>query len=131
MRYVKPLFSVESKGSTIRTERFLRKNKNLPIIRYLEEAGRRGVELLAQDTPKDTGLTAASWTYTIVKTKTGYALHFQNTNSTNGIPVVILIQYGHATRNGGWVEPNDFINPITKRLMDELANKTWQEVTNA
>lgn len=128
---MRPLISVSSTGSTERTERFLKKIRRISIMRFLEEAGMRGVELLAQETPKDTGLTAASWSYTIVKTDTGYALHFQNTNSADGIPVVILIQYGHATRNGGWVEPYDFINPVTKRLMDELADQTWREVTSA
>ena len=127
---MRPLISVSSTGSTRKTESFLKNCKNMKVIQYLEAAGQRGVELLREATPKDTGETASSWTYSITKTKTGYALHFQNTNTSNGIPVVILIQYGHATRNGGFVEGRDFINPVTLQLMQELAEQTWQEVTS-
>lgn len=110
-------------------ERYLKRIKRSDFMSYLEQAGRRGVEMLALETPKDTGATAASWSYSIEKTNEGYQILFHNSNAPNGVPVVILIQYGHATRNGGFVEPYDFVNPVTKRLMDELAEETWLEVT--
>lgn len=120
--------TVETTGSN-KTERYLKRIGKMPIMSYLEEVGRIGVELLASETPKDTGMTAMSWYYTIEKSKYGYTIQFRNDYAPEGVPVVILIQYGHATRNGGYVQPYDFINPITQELMNALADRAWQEVS--
>ena len=80
-------------------------------------------------TPVDTGLTAASWYYEIVHTKTGVSLNFGNSNVQSGVPIAIILQYGHGTRNGGWVQGRDYINPAIQPVFDELTKRAWEEVT--
>ena len=119
--------------SNNKTEEFIKKLKEDWARAILDRYGQRGVELLRDATPKDTGVTAESWSYTIKKTTTGYSISWNNSNRTGegkgSIPVVVLIVYGHTTKNGGYVAPNDFISPVTKDLFDELANDLWLEVT--
>lgn len=98
--------------------------------RILESYGRQGVSALALTTPKDTGLTAHSWSYEIETTRNGYSLTWTNSNIVSGVPVVILIQYGHGTSNGAYVEGRDFINPVIKPIFDKMAENLWKEVCN-
>lgn len=97
----------------------------------LEYFGQRGVAALAYETPIDTGETAASWDYEIIEEDGRIELIWTNSSTAGdtSIPVVLLIQYGHGTRNGGYVAPYDFINPVTRELFDEIANSIWREVT--
>lgn len=101
------------------------------LIKY----GELGVEALSEATPVDTGKTAASWYYKISKTNDGYVLSWHNSNRSgkgkNSVPVVVVLRYGHVTRNGGYVAPNDFISPIVKELFDEIAKNLWTEVKNS
>lgn len=97
-------------------------------IGTLDKYGRRGVEALASATPRDTGLTAASWQYSITRERGKATLSFHNTNFQNGIPIAIILQYGHATRNGGWVQGIDYINPAIRPIFEELANQAWEEM---
>lgn len=111
-----------------KTEHYFLKMKKLTPTNFLEEAGKLGVSLLSDATPKDTGLTAASWMYEIEKKdKDSYDLYFKNSNIVNGAPLVLMLQYGHATAGGGYVSPRDFINPITKQLQEQLSNDIWKE----
>lgn len=99
------------------------------IIRMLDKYGKQGVEALAAATPKDTGLTAASWTYDIDVTEDGkYKLSFINLNINDGFPVALLIQYGHATRNGSWVEGRDYINPALQPIFNQIRDSVWKEM---
>ena len=91
--------------------------------------GQEGVTALAAATPVDTGLTANSWHYKIVKTKDSISITFYNSNIQNGIPIALILQYGHGTRNGGWVQGRDYINPAIQPIFDKLANDAWREVT--
>ena len=117
------------KGDFSKTTRYFEQMKKSTITRVLDHFGRKGVQVLSAATPVDTGLTAASWYYEIVHTKTGVSLNFGNSNVQNGVPIAIILQYGHGTRNGGWVQGRDYINPAIQPVFDELTKRAWEEVT--
>ena len=95
----------------------------------LDKYGREGVKALESATPVDTGLTARSWYYEIKKTNGSVSISFYNSNIQNGIPIAIILQYGHGTGTGGWVEGRDYINPAIQPIFDKIAEKAWKEVT--
>lgn len=117
------------KGDFKKTEEFLKRNKDLDINAILNAYGRKGVEALSENTPKDSGKTAGAWSYEIVKTRKGCSIYWRNANVNQGIPIAILIQYGHGTGTGGYVEGRDFINPAIQPVFDEIADEVWKEVT--
>lgn len=118
------------KGSLKRTEALLRRNKKLTID-GLDSYGVHGVNALAQATPMDTGTTASSWDYKIQKTEGKTKLIFINNNVVNGwFNVAVMLQYGHCTRNGGYVPGRDYINPALKPIFNDLASKIWRTVTD-
>ena len=84
---------------------------------------------LASATPVDTGLTASSWYYEIKRQNGIVALNFCNSNVNKGVPIAIILQYGHGTSNGGWVEGRDYINPAIQPIFDRIAKDAWREVT--
>ena len=100
-------------------------------MRILKKYGEMGLERLRDATPVDTGKTSESWSYTIEKDKNNnYRLAFSNSNVVDGwANVAILLQYGHATRSGTWVEGRDYINPALRPIFESLANEIWKEVT--
>lgn len=104
----------------------LRKKSIRPI---LEKYGQKGVEALAEATPKATGKTAASWSYEIKMEKTGAVLSWKNSNIVDGVPIAVILQYGHGTRNGGYVQGVDYINPAMKPVFDAIRDELWKEVT--
>lgn len=97
--------------------------------KVLERYGKKGVAALAAATPKDTGKTASSWSYEISEGKDTLSLTWKNTNINDGVNIAIILQYGHGTRNGGYVRGVDYINPALKPIFDELADAAWKEVT--
>ena len=117
------------KGDFSKTTNFLTKLKHKRILDSFDKYGKEGVAALASATPVDTGLTAHSWYYKIEQTNTSITLQFCNSNVQNGIPIAIILQYGHGTRNGGWVEGRDYINPAIQPLFDRIVNEAWGEVT--
>lgn len=123
------MLSFRQKGGFVKTDNFFNKLKNRSYLKLLERYGREGVAALSSATPVDTGLTASSWYYKIEHTSTSTALVFCNSNIQNGVPIAIILQYGHGTRNGGWVEGRDYINPTIQPLFDKLASDAWREVT--
>lgn len=129
----KSVINFTHKGNYNRFERFLTKAIGIkPIVRrILEKYGKRGVEALRAATPKDTGLTADSWTYEIEEESNGrLKIVWHNTNIANGwVPVAILLQYGHATGNGGYVQGRDYINPAIESIFNQMANEAWKEVS--
>jgi hypothetical protein len=88
-----------------------------------------GVEALASATPVESGQTANSWYYEIERTNTSVTIKFCNSNIQNGVPIAVILQYGHGTGTGGWVTGRDYINPAIQPIFDEIVNKTWGEVT--
>ena len=95
----------------------------------LDKYGKEGVAALASATPVDTGLTASSWSYEIKQKNGSISISFKNSNIQNGVPIAIILQYGHGTRNGGWVQGRDYINPAIQPIFDRIANDAWREVT--
>lgn len=84
---------------------------------------------LASATPVDSGETAGSWYYRIENRKGSAIISFHNSNIQNGVPIAIILQYGHGTGTGGWVEGIDYINPAIQPIFDEIAKNAWREVT--
>lgn len=125
------MVSIRQKGDFSTTTSFLGKLKKGIRLSDLDKYGRKGVTALASATPVNTGLTANSWYYEIKKTNGMVSISFKNSNIQNGVPIAIILQYGHGTRNGGWVEGRDYINPAIQPIFDEIATNAWQEVTKA
>lgn len=120
-------------GNFNKFEKFLTKAIGFkPVVRkILDKYGRKGVEALKEATPKDTGLTSESWTYEIVEEEKNGRLKivWRNTNVQDGQLIAILLQYGHATENGGYVQGQDYINPAIDRIFNKLAQEAWKEVS--
>lgn len=116
------MIKVRQKGDFSKTIRYINNVKKQTLERDLRKYGEQGVRELERNTPVDTGLTASSWRYEIKKGTDTIRLSFHNDNIQNGIPIAIILQYGHATRNGGWVEGVDYINPSLKPVFDKLLN---------
>ena len=95
----------------------------------LDKYGKEGVAALSAATPIDTGKTANSWSYKINRQNGSVSIDFYNSNFSNGVPIAIILQYGHATNNGGWVQGRDYINPAIQPIFDKIAKNAWKEVT--
>lgn len=122
---------VTHKGSFAKTERFLNFVKGERYLNRLAEFGQRGVDALAQATPKETGKTAGSWAFEIERTDTATTIRWVNTNVVQHVNIALILQYGHGTRNGGYVAGRDYINPALQPIFDEMAEQAWKEVRNA
>jgi hypothetical protein len=123
------MITFRHKGDFSKLTSFLEKAKHAIKISDLDKYGREGVAALASVTPVDTGQTAKSWSYEIKNTNGSVSITFNNSNIQNGVPIAIILQYGHGTRNGGWVQGRDYINPVIQPLFDKIANDAWREVT--
>lgn len=124
----------KSNGSWNRTKRFLSNagKSQKKVFLILQKYGEQGVKALEAATPKDTATTAMSWAYQIIIKGDGtYSLNFVNNHPTKGKNVALWIQYGHATKNGGWVQGVDYINPAVQPIFDKIAKDSWEEVTNS
>jgi len=125
------MLSSETSGSFNNTDAFLRRMVRGDIYSSAERFAQQGVEALRAATPQDTGETADGWYYEIVTTGGSTTIWWNNSNATGDFNVAVGLQYGHGTGNGGYVAPNDFINPALKPIFDQLAEATWKEVQNA
>ena len=123
------MITFRHKGDFSKLTRFLERAKNVVKIGDLDKIGKAGVDALASATPVDTGLTASSWYYEIENKNGSIEIRFNNSNIQNGVPIAIILQYGHGTRNGGWVEGRDYINPAIQPIFDKLSKEAWEEVT--
>ena len=125
------MITFRQKGDFSKLTRYLEKIKESVRIGDLDKYGREGVAALASATPVDTGDTANSWYYKIENQKGSVKLSFYNSNIQNGVPIAVILQYGHGTRNGGWVQGRDYINPAIQPIFDKIADEAWRDVTNA
>ena len=123
------MIKFRQKGDFSNLSKFLERAKNVAHIGDLDKYGREGVAALASATPVDSGLTANSWYYEIVRSNKSVSIRFSNSNVQNGVPIAIIVQYGHATGTGGWVEGRDYINPAVRPIFDKIAQNVWREVT--
>lgn len=117
------------KGDFSKLTRYFEKIKHIAKIADLDKYGREGISALSSATPVDTGLTASSWDYKVEYRDGGASITFTNSNIQNGVPIAIILQYGHGTGTGGWVEGRDYINPAIQPIFDKIANDAWKEVT--
>lgn len=123
------MFKVTHSGSFKNTEKFLRTATKRRHLGWLDGYGIRGVDALSNATPKDTRETSKRWRYEIRETRGEITISWFNDNVQDRVPIVILIQYGHATRNGGYVQGRDFINPAMQPLFDKMTDEIWKRVT--
>lgn len=126
-----PVISMTTKGDFSKTEKFLERCLHLFKASSFDKYGRRGVEALKANTPMDTGLLRESWYYDVEIGKDSIEINWYNSDVEGGYNVAILVQYGHGTRNGSWVEGIDFINPAMREVFEDMADDIWTEVTNA
>lgn len=123
------MITFRQKGDFSKLTRFLERAKETVKLGDLDKYGREGVAALASATPKDTGKTAESWYYEITNQNGVASINFNNSNVNNGVPIAIILFYGHGTRNGGYVEGRDYINPAIQPIFDKIAKNAWEEVT--
>lgn len=122
------MITFSSKGNFKKTFSFMERAKEVVHLGNLDKYGREGVAALASATPIDTGKTASSWVYEIVREAGSVSIVFSNTNVVNEENIAILLQYGHGTRNGGYVVGRDYINPAIQPIFDKMATDAWREV---
>jgi len=122
---------IESKGSFKNTETFLKKMSKLSPEDILTKYAREGVLELSRSTPSKSGLTANSWNYQVLAKKGYYSITWTNSNVVDGVPIAILLQYGHGTGTGGYIEGYDYINPALRPIFDKIADDVWNEVKSA
>lgn len=118
------------RGDFSRTHKYLTKLKTKNYRPILERYANVGLNALRSATPKDTGETSSSWSYKVIVTRTGFGIQWFNSHTNNNIPIVILLQYGHGTRGGTFVEGRDFINPAMKPIFERISEEIWKEVTS-
>lgn len=125
-----PSITFSGKGSFKKTDLFFDKAKHILKLSDFDRYGKIGVEALSANTPKDTGLLSESWYYEVSYTRNGAILQFCNKDIENNRPIAILVQYGHATKNGSWVEGREFINEALQPVFDKIAESIWADLTN-
>lgn len=123
------MITISHKGNFGKLDKFFRGVITSDYVNVLERYGQEGVRVLTDATPVDSGETARSWDYEIRHYAGGASITWTNSHIEDGVPIAILLQYGHATRNGGYVHGRDFINPALKPVFDKIAKDLWQEVT--
>ena len=123
------MITFRQKGDFSKLTRYLERAKEVIKLGDLDKYGQEGVDALSSATPVDSGLTASSWYYKIENKNGSATISFYNSNVNNGVPIAIILQYGHGTDTGGWVEGRDYINPAILPIFEKIANDAWEEVT--
>lgn len=123
------MITFRQKGDFAKLTRYLENVKKTVNLGDLDKYGREGVAALSSATPVESGETAASWFYEITKNNEAIQITFNNSNIQNGVPIAIILHYGHGTRNGGWVQGRDYINASIQPIFDKITNDAWREVT--
>lgn len=125
------VLTVKHRGDFKHLEAFFKSAQNLTVREILEKYGEIGVEALQKYTPKKTGKTASSWAYKVTKTRDGYRINWLNTNVNKGVNIAVIIQTGHATGTGGYVQGVDYLNPTLGPIFQHIADNVWKEVTGS
>lgn len=123
------MIEFRQKGDFSKLNRYLERLKETANVGVLDKYGRAGVAALSSATPVNTGKTASSWYYDIKRQNGSVSIEFNNSNFNKGVPIAIILQYGHGTSNGGWIQGRDYINPAIQPIFDQIANDAWKEVT--
>lgn len=124
------MFKVTSSGDFAKTTKFLKFLQSGDLYRSMDAYGRRGVDALSSATPHDTGETAQSWGYQTGRQNGRYSISWFNTHVESGVNIAVIIQYGHGTGTGGWVEGRDYINPAMRPIFDKILDDMWRQVKN-
>ena len=124
------MIKIKQSGNFNNTERFFKRAQKMDFFRNLEKYAREGVTALASATPVDSGKTAASWDYEIKKGNGKISTYWTNSNINNGVPIAVLLQYGHGTNGGGYVQGRDYINPAIRPIFDKITDNARKEVTS-
>lgn len=124
-----PFITVTQTGDFSKTLNFLQKNTKGVDQTILDHYGREGVKLLKANTPVDSGRTRDGWYYVTKKEPGRSYLEFCNSNVQNGVPIAIIIQYGHATKNGAWIQGVEYINKSIQPVFNKITNDIWKGVT--
>lgn len=122
--------SFRNKGDFGKTEKFLKKSLGKNYLTVLDKYAKQGVAALSSATPIDSGETATSWDYEIIQNESSLSIIWKNYHIEKGVNIAVILQYGHGTRNGGYVEGQDYINPALRPIFDSLADAAWKEVTS-
>lgn len=125
------MIGLRQKGDFSKTEKFLKKSLGRDYRSVLERYARQGVSALSAATPVRTGATASSWRYAITQSDSGLSIEWHNDNINKGVNIALILQYGHGTRNGGYVVGRDYINPALREIFDHMAEAAWKEVTSS
>lgn len=123
------MITFRQKGDFSNLTRYLEGIKGCVNPSILDKYGEKGVAALSSATPVDSGKTANSWYYDVEIKNGSVSINFYNSNIQNGVPIAVILQYGHGTGTGGWVQGQDYINPAIQPIFDEIANEAWKEVT--
>lgn len=123
------MISFRSKGDFSKATRYFERVKEAAKVGILDKYGRAGVAALSSATPIESGLAAGSWGYEIERSRNSARIIFTNNDIENGFPIAIMLQYGHGTGTGGWVQGRNYINPAIQPIFDQIANEAWREVT--
>ena len=123
------MITFRQKGDLSKLTRYLERAKEVIKLGDLDKYGQEGVDALSSATPVDSGLTASSWYYKIEHKNGSATISFYNSNVNNGVPIAIILQYGHGTGTGGWVQGRDYINPAIQPVFDKIVEEAWREVT--
>ena len=116
-------------GDFSKATKYLEDIKKVAKLELLNKYGQAGVAALSSATPVETGKTASSWSYVIVEKDGADVIEFHNSNIVSGVPIAIILQYGHGTGTGGHVQGRDYINPAIQPILDSLSEELWKEVT--
>lgn len=122
-------FGIKCDGNFSKTQAYLKRVKNASEIKIAERYAAKGVAALSSATPVESGKTASSWYYDIERKTGSIKINFYNSSQNDGVNIALILQYGHGTGTGGWVEGRDYINPAIQPIFDELADAAWREVT--
>ena len=125
------MISFTQSGSFSNTEKFLASMKRISYLKILNKCGLAGIDALESATPKDSGRTAYSWRYDIQQNGSKSTIYFYNDNTNDGVNIAIILQYGHGTGNGGYVQGRDYINPAIQPLFDSIVEDAWNEVIHS
>lgn len=121
------MIRIVQKGDFKKTEKFLKAMSKRKYLQIFNKYGQKGVQALSSATPVDSGKTASSWDYEIH----GTSIYWTNSNINKGVNIAVILQYGHGTRNGGYVQGRDYVNPAIRPIFDSMVDEIWKEVTSA
>ena len=120
---------IKQTGNFNNTERFFKQSAKINYSSILEKYGKEGVAALSNATPVESGVTASSWSYEIRRSGNSYTISWSNSHVVNGVSIAVILQYGHGTKNGGYVQGRNYINPALQPIFDKMADEAWKEVT--